>query len=123
MRACCAGRLKIVASDATQPRPSQTFQTRNDFIPNPGPNEPPIATQANTDALPAQLRTATHPGASFNSGASSTGATGNVLLVCCCVKQFMNRPNMIGKASSHCWRLRDGAVNAACLNGYDRNEI
>src|ERR1035437_6125467 len=60
MRAWCAGRLKIVASDTTQPRPSQTFQTRNDFIPNPGPNEPPIATQASTDALPAQLRTATH---------------------------------------------------------------
>src|ERR1039458_6724453 len=62
MHAWCAGRLKIVASDTTQPRPSQTFQTRNDFIPNPGPNEPSIATQASTDALPAQLRTATHRG-------------------------------------------------------------
>src|ERR1035441_10683997 len=59
MHTWCVGRLKIVASDTTQPRPSQTFQTRNDFIPNPGPNEPPIAIQASTDALPAQLRTAT----------------------------------------------------------------
>src|ERR1022692_4109519 len=53
---------QVDTCDTTQPRPSQTFQTRNDFIPNPGPNEPLIATQANTDALPAQLRTATHPG-------------------------------------------------------------
>src|ERR1039458_5678537 len=62
MHAWCAGRSKIVASDTTQPKPSQTFQTRNDFIPNPDPNEPPIATQASTDALPAQPRTALHRG-------------------------------------------------------------
>src|ERR1035441_5645390 len=76
MHAWCAGRLKIVASDTTQPRPSQTFQTRNDFIPNPAPQEPPIATQASTDALSAQPRTATHRGASFNSGASSMATAG-----------------------------------------------
>src|ERR1035437_5597773 len=62
MHAWCVGRLKIVASDTAQPRPSQTFQTRNDFMPNPGPHEPPIAIQASTEGLSAQLRTATHKG-------------------------------------------------------------
>ena len=59
MHARCAGRLKIVASDATQPKPAQIFQTRNDFIPNPGPQEPQIASRESTDAVAGQHRTDT----------------------------------------------------------------
>jgi hypothetical protein len=61
MHAWCAGRLKIVASDTTQPRPSQTFQTRNDFIPNSGPDEPQIASRESTDAVAGQHRDSKRP--------------------------------------------------------------
>ncbi|MGO8928366.1 MAG: hypothetical protein ACLQU3_15975 [Limisphaerales bacterium] len=33
--------------------------------------------------------------------------------MCCCVKQFVNRPDVIGKASGHCGGLVVCAVNAA----------
>jgi hypothetical protein len=71
------GEDKTDTSEATQPKPAQVFQTRIEFIPNPGPHQPQIAIRANTYAVSGQHRTDRDtPGASFNSGAGSMAAAG-----------------------------------------------